>query len=140
MILLFANIKYYIRNYILIILILIFFLSKIDFFKSFYIVSKNNLESRMLDNYGYCNNEGLGFLKSIIYKFKLDKKSINIQNFGDFPNIKWIVRDVAENANPNSNFLILINYKGKNTDRYQFDADNYKLVYKFENCYLFEKL
>ena len=63
-----------------------------------------------------------------------------VQLFVDFPNIKWIVRDVAENANPNSNFLILINYKGKNTDRYQFDADNYKLVYKFENCYLFEKL
>lgn len=138
MILIFTNIKSIIKNYILIILILIFFLSKIDFFKSLYIISKNHLEHRMLDNYGYCNNEGLGFLKDVVYKFKLDKKNINIQNFADFPNIQWVMHDVSENAN--SNFLILINYKGKNTDRYQFDANNYKLVYKFENCYLFEKL
>ena len=133
-----TNIKSFIKNYILIIFILIFFLSKIDFFKSIYILSENNLENRMLNNYGYCKNEGLGFVKDVIDKFKLEKTNINIQNFDDFPNISWAVYDYTQNLNPN--FYILINYKGKDTNRSKFNADKFKLIYNFENCYLFEKL
>jgi len=138
MILIPTNIKYFIKNYILIISILIFFLSKIDFFKSIYILSKNNLENRMVNNYGYCKNEGLGFVKHVLDKFNLKKENVNIQNFDDFPNISWAVYDLTENLNPN--FYILINYKGKDTIRSKFDFDKFKLIYNFENCYLYEKL
>jgi len=138
MILFYTNIKYFIKNYILIFFILIFFLFEIDFFKSIYILSRNNLENRMLNNYGYCKNEGLGFVKDVIDKFRLEKKDINIQNFDDFPNISWAVYNFTENLNPN--FFILINYRGKDTDRSKFDSDKFKLIYNFENCYLFEKL
>tara|TARA_B100000900_G_C20185831_1_gene555867 strand:+ start:65 stop:481 length:417 start_codon:yes stop_codon:yes gene_type:complete len=138
MILIPTNIKYFIKNYILIISILVFFLSKIDFFKSIYIVSKNNIDSRMVNNYGYCKNEGLGFVKDVIDKFKLKKENINIQNFDDFPNISWAVYDFTKNLNPD--FYILINYKGKDTNRSQFEFNKFKLIYNFENCYLFKKL
>ena len=63
----------------------------------------------MLNNYG-CKNEGLGFVKDVLDKFKLET-NINIQNFDDFPNISWAVYDYTQNLNPN--FYILINYKAK---------------------------
>ena len=54
-----------------------------DGFTNSYIILKNNYESRMINNAGYCNNQAYGFVRKVINKFPHIKKKMIVKNYAD---------------------------------------------------------
>ena len=126
------------KNFI-ISLVLILFL--FQFFKlpySAYNLLKWDYNSRMTQFYGYCDNESWGFYNYVIKKFELKNKSINIINYEGH-----VTLDVLFNLNRSidnkSNYYLILNYQSINDetifDNFEYLKD-YKILYRYNNCYL----
>ena len=97
------------RNILLIILI-IFFAVKVDFFKNFYNVFSKNYDERMNIVYDFCFDEGIGYLRYIKKKFNINDNP-TIINFEHVPNNNWAI--INTNAiNKKSDKIIFLNYPG----------------------------
>ena len=66
-----------INKHILLVILIIFFSIKIDFFKSFYNIFSKNYDERIRIVYDFCFEEGIGYLRYIKKKIpKLKIKSL----------------------------------------------------------------
>ena len=101
-------------NFLLILICLFFLMNKTDFIKDFYKVIKFNEPSRIVDRYGFCGGESIGYLKYLKKKFNF-KSNPKIINFIHTPPTNWSIYDSKKN-NFKSDFEILINYPGKEID------------------------
>ena len=101
-------------NFLLILICLFFLMNKTDFIKDFYKVIKFNEPSRIVDRYGFCGGESIGYLKYLKEKFNF-KSNPKIINFIHTPPTNWSIFDSKKN-NFKSDFEILINYPGKEID------------------------
>ena len=71
-------------NFLLILICLFFLMNKTDFIKDFYKVIKFNEPSRIVDRYGFCGGESIGYLRYLKEKFnfKSNPKIINFIRYG----------------------------------------------------------
>ena len=120
------------KNIIFGVFILLIFCIKFNFFLNIYLIFKNNLNSRLLLNYGYCYPMGYGFIKEIKKKYNLENKSINTINNKIFPtsNIFSFTFKSQDGSKE-----ILINYDLESLNKIK---RNYSIIEKQQNCYFIE--
>lgn len=126
------------KNFI-ISLVLILFL--FQFFKlpySAYNLLKWDYNSRMTQFYGYCDNESWGFYNYVIKKFELKNKSINIINYEGHVKLD-VLFNLNKSTENKSNYYLILNYQSINDetifDNFEYLKD-YKILYRYNNCYL----
>lgn len=127
-------------SFILILIILLAIAKQIDFFKSFYFITKLSYKERLLKQYNFCGYESLGFLNYLKEKYNIDRK-IKIINFGNSPDPSWFYSDLQDSIN--SEKIILISY-GRNRERFSqlyntYDLKKYKVIENIESCYFLAK-
>ena len=141
---------YYKKIYILIILlILLIFLDYNQIFKKTFFLFTRGLDQREQETNGFCYLDSVGFVKFSIKKFKIKTipKIINFKNeYGkrSIPDEYWFINKFIKKID--ENYLILLNYynqdfpnQDKNLSKF-YNTKDYKVIYKFENCYLLKKI
>lgn len=132
------------KNFIIFFLLTIFIF---QFFKlpySTYNLLKWDYKDRMTQNYGYCERESWGFYDYVIENFKLKDKSITVINYEGHVTLEFLFN--FENAvgeyyqeKKKSNYFLITNFESSNDetifDKFE-DLKNYKVLYRYNNCYL----
>ena len=131
------ELKYLISIILITLVILKFFNSPYNF----YSILNWNYEDRMEQEYGYCKNESWGFYNYINRNYDLKNSEIKILNDEDFVTLEHLF-DLKKNKFNKTKYVIILNFKSENDEnifqsKYSFLKD-YKLKYKFNNCYLLE--
>ena len=98
-------------NFLLILICLFVLMSRTDFIKDFSRVLKFNEPSRIVDRYGFCGGESIGYLRYLKEKFNF-KSNPKIINFIHTPPTNWSIYN-TNSINLKSDFEIFINYPGK---------------------------
>jgi len=96
---------------IIIFAIVLLFLITTDFFRNFNNLIKFNYDQRIVNAYGFCSRESIGYLNYIKAKYKFNY-NIRIINYIHAPNTSWSITNPRE-INKYSNELILLNYPGR---------------------------
>ena len=99
-----------INKHILLVILIIFFSIKIDFFKSFYNIFSKNYDERIRIVYDFCFEEGIGYLRYIKKKFNI-KDNPKIINYVHVPNNNWAIIN-TNTINKKSDKIIFLNYPG----------------------------
>ena len=108
---------------------------------NFYSILNWNYEDRMEQEYGYCKNESWGFYNYINRNFDLKNSDIRIINDEGFVTLEHLF-DLKKNNFYKTKYAIILNFKSENDQnifqsKHSFLKD-YKLKYRFNNCYLLE--
>lgn len=102
------------------VLVLLFYT---NFFNNFFNTYSNNFENRIINTYGFCKNESIGYLRYLKKYFKLHKNP-KIINYIHTPSVQWAIFD-PKHLDKNSNNLILLNYPGKIVELdYEIESKN----------------
>ena len=108
---------------------------------NFYSILNWSYEKRMVQNYGFCKNEGWGFYNFVIKKFNLKDKEIRIINDKGYVTLESIfgIKNIQRN---NTKYLMVLNYQSINDEDiinsdYNYNK-KYKLIFRKNNCYLLE--
>lgn len=109
--------------------LLIFFffivlLFKTNFIKNITSVYNLNENDRLIETYGYCGGESIGYLKYLKKEFNFQSNP-EIINFIHTPPVNWSIYNPKKNKK--SDYLIVLNYPGKVFEK--------ELVYLNENFY-----
>lgn len=133
------------KQIFIIIIVLTLFLilvKQIDFFKKFYFTFTRSYESRLISSYEYCGHESIGFLADVKKKFNINY-DLPIINYGNAPDSSWYFSNLQ---NKKTNKIIFLNYTLTNKNfnynsknSYSHRLEDYKILYKKNNCYLLEK-
>ena len=131
------ELKYLIPIILITLVILKFFNSPYNF----YSILNWNYEDRMEQEYGYCKNESWGFYNYINRNYDLKNSEIKILNDEGFVTLEHLF-DLKKNNFNKTKYVIILNFISENDEnifqsKYSFLKD-YKLKYKFNNCYLLE--
>ena len=95
---------------ILLVILIIFFSVKVDFFKNFYNIFSKNYDERMGIVYDFCFEEGIGYLRYIKKKFNINDNP-TIINYAHVPNNNWAIIN-TNTINKKSDKIIFLNYPG----------------------------
>ena len=99
------------KSQIVVLLILIIAFSiKTNFFKNFSQISLYNFDDRIINRYGYCSDESIGYLLYLKKKYQI-KDNPKIVNYIHTPQVNWAIIN-TKIINQNSEKLILLNYPG----------------------------
>ena len=99
-----------INKHIILVILIIFFSVKIDFFKSFYNIFSKNYDERIGTVYDFCFEEGIGYLRYIKKKFNI-KDNPKIINYVHVPSNNWAIINI-NTINKKSDKIIFLNYPG----------------------------
>ena len=124
--------------------IILFTLIILKFFNApynFYSILNWNYEDRMEQEYGYCKNESWGFYNYINRNYDLKNSEIKIFNYEGFVTLEHLF-GLKKNNFYKTKYVIILNFKSENDQnifqsKHSFLKD-YKLKYRFNNCYLLE--
>jgi hypothetical protein len=89
----------------------------------------------MVNNAGYCNSQGYGFVREVINKFPHIKKKMIVKNYADHASPIGYFYDLK--AESNSSYLIILNLEKKDLTTYT--NNSYTNIYSKKNCYLLKK-
>ena len=91
----------YIKNkkIIILLLITIFFGIKTNFFKNISELVQYDYNERLINNYGFCSNESIGYLKYLKKKYNITDNP-QIINYAQAPNVTWSIIN-TQNINNN---------------------------------------
>ena len=124
--------------------IILFTLVILKFFNApynFYSILNWNYEDRMEQEYGYCKNESWGFYNYINRNYDLKNSEIKILNDEGFVTLEHLF-GLKKNNFYKTKYVIILNFKSVNDQNiFQSKHDflkDYKLKYRFNNCYLLE--
>ena len=106
-------------------ILLLFLLIQSNFFLNIYILIKHPFKDRMIDDYGYCNNQGYGFIENFKTKYSLTNNS-KIINKHNFPSSYWFIDQFGEVKD--YEFIIHINSKESILDQ--------NILEQNFNCYI----
>ena len=95
---------------ILLVILIIFFSIKVDFFKNFYNIFSKNYDKRMNIVYDFCSEEGIGYLRHVKKKFNINDNP-KIINFVHVPNNNWAIIN-TNTINKKTDKIIFLNYPG----------------------------
>ena len=98
-------------KYILLLILIIFLSIKIGFFKNIHKILSESYEQRISDNYHYCSEEGIGYLRYIKNKYEIKSNPIII-NYVHVPNNNWAIINTRIINNNKNKKLIFLNYPG----------------------------
>ena len=99
------------KKKIIIFSIVLLFLIATDFFRNFYNLIRFNYDQRIVNAYGFCSRESIGYLNYIKAKYKFND-NIRVINYIHTPNVSWSITNPRK-INEYSNELILLNYPGR---------------------------
>ena len=83
---------------------------KTNFFRNLAEVSLHKFDSRIINKYGYCSGESIGYLLYLKKKYQI-KDNPKIVNYIHTPRVNWAMVN-TNIINKNSKKLILLNYPG----------------------------
>jgi len=118
------------KIFILLMILFLYFLIKVNFLRNLYEVIFLNHEERISKVYGFCENEGVGYINFIKNKFDIKEKIILI-NAKKSPH-QWSVYNTKFKEVDSAKHFIIINYK-KVKNKINFK--NYKILNKINDCY-----
>lgn len=123
---------------ILISIIFIIIILKTNFFQNFLNLVNLNFQKRISKVYGYCDREGIGYVKFIRQKFGKDKKIdlINSLQRNNNNSGVWSIYNTNIDETKPSDYLIIINYNKLNN---KINLNNFEILHKFEDCYFLKK-
>ncbi len=122
------------KNKVYIYLILLFFITLyFKFFENSYTILKYDHETRLVQNYGYCEKSSYGYIKYLDKKFKFIK-NIKIINDESHPSSDIFIHKPG--IGYYDNYIILLNYNDQNS---QIKMSNYTILDKFKNCFYLKK-
>ena len=101
--------KYNLRFFSIILVITLFFST--NFPKNFKNIYNNKFEERLINIYGFCDGESIGYLRYLKNKFKF-KDNPKIINYIHTPNVGWSIFSPGEYKKKSKN-IILLNYPGE---------------------------
>ena len=109
------------------------------FFKTFhnvYVINRNDYETRLTNNYGYCDKQGYGFVRSSINKNKIKDNIRIINNSNDFAAIDSLFYNFDKIYD--EYYLILLNHNDKSLGILK--NPKYQILDSYENkCFLIKK-
>ena len=123
---------------ILISIIFIIIILKTNFFQNFLNLVNLNFQKRISKVYGYCDREGIGYVKFIREKFGKDKKIdlINSLQRNNNNSGVWSIYNTNIDETKPSDYLIIINYNKLNN---KINLNNFDILHNFEDCYFLKK-
>tara|TARA_B100000900_G_scaffold123277_1_gene103987 strand:- start:2590 stop:2982 length:393 start_codon:yes stop_codon:yes gene_type:complete len=123
---------------ILISIIFIMIILKTNFFQNFLNLVNLNFQKRISKVYGYCDREGIGYVKFIREKFGKDKKIdlINSLQRNNNNSGAWSIYNTNVDETKPSEYLIIINYNKLDN---KINLNNFDILHKFEDCYFLKK-
>ena len=99
------------KSQVLVLLILIIICGiNTNFFKNFAEVILHKFDDRIVNRYGFCRGESIGYLLYLKKKYEI-KNNPKIINYVHTPNVNWAIIN-TKNINKSSKKLILLNYPG----------------------------
>ena len=99
------------KSQILVLLILIIICGiNTNFFKNFAEVILHKFDDRIVNRYGFCTGESIGYLLYLKKKYEI-KNNPKIINYAHTPSVDWAIIN-TKNINKSSKKLILLNYPG----------------------------
>ena len=99
------------KSQILVLLILIIICGiNTNFFKNFAEVILHKFDDRIVNRYGFCSGESIGYLLYLKKKYEI-KNNPKIINYVHTPSVNWAIIN-TKNINKSSKKLILLNYPG----------------------------
>ena len=101
--------KYNLRLFSIILVITLFFST--NFPKNIKNIYNNKFEERLINIYGFCDGESIGYLRYLKNKFKF-KDNPKIINYIHTPNVGWSIFSPGEYKKKSKN-IILLNYPGE---------------------------
>ena len=129
--------KYKKKKQILLLLILIIILGiNTNFFKNLTEVILYRFDDRIINKYGFCSKESIGYLLYLKKKYEI-KDNPKIVNYIHTPNVNWMIIN-TEIINKNSKKLILLNYPGSEI-RVNLNKINNNLFELKEAYFFFDK-
>jgi len=123
------------KKYILFLIIPMFFLIiKLNFFKNLYFIFLDSFEERISKVYGFCEDEGIGYLNFVKKNFEINKKIrlINSLERNNNNSGNWATFNTKFNQKDEVGFLIIIN---NNKVNYSID-DEHEVIHNYKDCYL----
>lgn len=123
---------------ILIIISLIILLIKVNFFLNISQILTVKYDERISNVYGFCEREGIGYVKFLKKKFEINGKIdlINSLEQNNNNSGKWAIYNSNYHESEKSDYLIIINYK-KIINK--VNLDNFKIIHNHQDCYLLLK-
>lgn len=106
------NKKTFSKKIIFILIIVIFISVKIEFVKNIFFLITQNLPERINKVYGFCSEEGIGYLFYLKEKYKIRNNPIII-NYAHVPQNYWAIIN-TKNIKEISDEIIFLNFPGKN--------------------------
>jgi hypothetical protein len=103
------------KRLIIITLLIIVFIDNTNLFKNAVKLIQKNYETRIVETYGFCGGESIGFLKYLKNKYKFNDNP-KIINYEHTPQVNWSITNTA-NINKVAKEKILLNYPGKDINR-----------------------
>ncbi len=105
------NVKYKKKSQIIVLLILTIAVGiKTNFFRNLAEVALHKFDDRIINKYGYCSGESIGYLLYLKKKYQI-KNNPKIVNYIHTPTVNWAIVN-TEIIDRNSKKLILLNYPG----------------------------
>ena len=99
------------KSQVLVLLILIIICGiNTNFFKNFTEVILHKFDDRIVNRYGFCSGESIGYLLYLKKKYEI-KNNPKIINYAHTPSVNWAIIN-TKNINQSSKKLILLNYPG----------------------------
>ena len=99
------------KSQVLVLLILIIICGiNTNFFKNFAEVILHKFDDRIVNRYGFCSGESIGYLLYLKKKYEI-KNNPKIINYAHTPSVDWAIIN-TKNINKSSKKLILLNYPG----------------------------
>ena len=99
------------KSQVLVLLILIIICGiNTNFFKNFAEVILHKFDDRIVNRYGFCSGESIGYLLYLKKKYEI-KNNPKIINYDHKPSVNWAIIN-TKNINKSSKKLILLNYPG----------------------------
>ena len=99
------------KSQVLVLLILIIICGiNTNFFRNFAEVILHKFDDRIVNRYGFCSGESIGYLLYLKKKYEI-KNNPKIINYVHTPNVNWAIIN-TKNINKSSKRLILLNYPG----------------------------
>ena len=124
------------NNIIIIILSILPFLIFFKTFHNVYVINRNDYETRLTNNYGYCDKQGYGFVRSAINKNKIKDNIRIINNSNDFAAIDSLFYNFDKIYD--EYYLILLKHNDKSLGILK--NPKYQILDSYENkCFLIKK-
>ena len=132
------------KNIKVIILMTLFAFIVMKFFDTpynIYSLLMSKYETRMIQQYGYCQNESWGFYNEVINKFDINNDEVRIYNDEGFVTLENLF-NLRINNNIITKYVLILNYQSVN-DESIYDSKfssvkNYKIIHRLNNCYFME--